>query len=484
MNYPLLSRYLGLFFAVVGLSMLPAAAWSLYYGEFRVLSGFFASMAICGVIGGSLFRLGKNAKGRMYSREALALVGIGWLVTAALGSLPYLFGGMFSNPVDAYFETMSGFTTTGASVLVDIESSSRGLLFWRSFTHWLGGMGIIVLFLSLLPYIGAGGKQLFKNESPGPDPRGLMPRIRDTAAMLWKIYVGLTMLQVLILLGMGLTFFDSLCHTFGTVATGGFSPYNASVGHFSGFGVELTILIFMILAGTNFGLFYSMIGRDFAAPFRDREWRVYILVLVLATLAVTADLWFEGVVTSAGGALRQASFTVTSIMTTTGYVTADFDLWPAFSRMLLLLLMFVGASAGSTGGGLKVIRIIILWKIAWARIHKAYAPHSVKTLRIGSDVISPEVQHTTLVFFLLFLFLFVLGTLIMTLMGLEPISALSSVAATLNNIGPGLNQVGPTVNYAEIPALGKGILSLFMVMGRIELFAILVLFSPAFWRRN
>ncbi|PKN24851.1 MAG: potassium transporter [Deltaproteobacteria bacterium HGW-Deltaproteobacteria-22] len=483
MNYLILSRFLGLLFAFFGLCMLPAAAWSLYYGETRVILAFAGSIVVCEALGGGLWWLGRDAQGRMYSREALAIVGVGWLVAAALGGLPYLFGGMFASPVDAYFESMSGFTTTGASVLADIESQSRGLVFWRSFTHWLGGMGIIVLFISILPYLGAGGKQLFKNESPGPDPRGLAPKIRDTASILWKIYVGLTIALTVILMVQGMSFYDSLCHTFGTLATGGFSTRNASIGAYHSVGIEITVIFFMIVAGSNFSLFFLMWGRNWKALFKDPEWRSYMLILTVATAAITSNLWFESAVDGLATGLRDAAFSVASVMTTTGFVTADFDQWPHFSKAVLILLMFVGGCAGSTGGGLKVIRLMILWKIAWARIHKAYAPRAVTTLRIGGEVINAELQHTVLVFFLLFLSAFTMGTLVMTALGMDLISALSAVAATLNNIGPGMASVGPTNTYTDLPAVGKAVLSLLMVIGRIELFAILVLFSPGFWRK-
>ncbi len=484
MNYLILSRFLGLFFALFGLCMLPAAVWGVVYGEHRSLLAFLGSIAVCEALGGLLWWTGRRSEGRMYSREALAIVGVGWLVAAALGGLPYWFGGMFSNPVDAYFESMSGFTTTGASVLADIEIQDRSLIFWRSFTHWLGGMGIIVLFISILPYLGAGGKQLFKHESPGPDPRGLAPKIRDTAAILWKIYLGITIALTALLMIQGVSFYESLCHTFGTVATGGFSTRNASVAAYQGLGIEITIIVFMVLAGSNFSLFFAMLGGDRKALLKDPEWRSYMLILTLATAAITANLWLESAVDSLATALRHASFTVTSIMTTTGYVTADFDRWPHFSKAVLLVLMFVGGSAGSTGGGLKVIRLMILWKVAWARIHKAYAPRTVQTLRIGNDVISPDLQHTVLVFFLLFLSAFTMGTIVMTALGMDLVSALSAVAATLNNVGPGFGAVGPTTTFADLPSAGKAVLALLMGIGRIELFAILVLFSPGFWRRT
>ncbi len=482
MNYTMLSRYLGLFFLMFGIFMTPAVVVSVAHFEFRVMASFFLAMAVSGALGGALWWVGRNAQGRMYAREALAVVGLGWLVGAALGGIPFWAGGMFTNPADAYFESMSGFTTTGASVLADIESQAKGLLFWRSFTHWLGGMGIIVLFVSILPYLGAGGKQLFKNESPGPDPRGLVPKIHDTASILWKIYLGLTFAQVLVLRILGMDWFDSFCHTFGTLATGGFSTRNASIAAYDSWPIEFAIVAFMILAGTNFSLYFQL-RSDKKAFFKDAEWRLYIGILLAATAAVTADLWLSGL---AGfvRSLRDASFSVVSVMTTTGYGTADFDRWPAFSHAVLLVLMFIGGSAGSTGGGLKVIRLMLLWKIGMERLRKAFSPRSVRTIRVGEETVSPELQSNVTIFFFLWISIFAAGTLILTAFGLDFTTGFSAVAATLNNIGPGFASVGPTANYGDLPSAVKLLLSLFMVIGRVEMISILVLFVPDFWRKS
>jgi len=489
MNYRLMAKYLGHFAIAIGLLMLPSAAWAVYFREWGPLLALCLSVAVSCAVGGLLALFGRNAPPRMYEREALGLVGLSWLIAAGLGALPYVFAGVF-NPVDAYFECMSGFTTTGSSVMMDIEGTAKGILFWRSFTHWLGGMGIIVLFIAVLPYLGAGGKQLFRSESPGPDPQGLRPRIKDTASILYKIYLAFTIAETVALMMAGMTLYDALCHTFGTLATGGFSTRQASIGAFDSVAVDTIIIFFMICAGSNFALYFALLRGNRKALWQDAEWRTYILVIVLCTAVVTLNLRGVGpadhdtaVYPSLGSALRYAAFQVVSIMTTTGYCTADFDTWPYFSRMLLLLLMFVGGCAGSTGGGIKVVRIIVLLKMAYWRIEYTFRPKTIRAVRVSGLVVEDSVQRTIYAFFVLYLLCFAGGSLFMSFLGLPFQTAVSSVAATLNNIGPGLELVGAVQNYAHVPAVGKVFLSLCMVLGRLELFSILVLFLPAFWRR-
>ena len=493
MNYRIVAKYLGHFSVAIGLLMLLPAGWAVYFREWGPLGALCLSVALACAFGGLLTRVGRNAPPKLYQREALGLVGMIWLVAAGLGAMPYIFAGVFG-PVDAYFECMSGFTTTGSSVMTDIEATAKSILFWRSFTHWLGGMGIVVLFIAVLPYLGAGGKQLFRSESPGPDPQGLRPRIKDTASILYKIYLGFTAAETVALMLAGMTLYDALCHTFGTLATGGFSTRQASIGGFNSVAVDCIIIFFMICAGANFALYFSMLRGNWKAPWKDTEWRVYIAVMVLCVVLVTLNLLGVGggapgaapkaLYSSAGSALRYASFQVVSIMTTTGYCTADFDLWPYFSRMLLLVLMFVGGCAGSTGGGMKVVRIIILLKMAYWRLEYTFRPKTVRAVRVSGEVVDDSVQRTIYAFFVLYLLWFVGGSLFMSFLGLPFQTAVSSVAATLNNIGPGLELVGATHNYHHIPAIGKVFLSLCMVLGRLELFSICVLFLPAFWRNE
>jgi trk system potassium uptake protein len=499
MNYLLLIKYLGHFSIAASVLMLPSAAWSLYFREWGALGALMGSSLAALILGGLLSILGRRAANQMFHREALALVGLGWLMMASLGSLPFLFSGALG-PVDALFESMSGFTTTGATVIGQLDSIPRSILFWRSFTHWLGGMGIIVLFVAVLPYLGAGGKQLFKSESPGPDPRGLKPRIKDTASILYKMYIGLTVAQTMLLMGAGLDFFEALCHTFGTLATGGFSTHDASIAAYDSVYVEIIIIAFMVVAGGNFALYFAMIRGDWRSLPKNTEWRIYIGILAVSTLLVTANLMgLHGQVglepLSApdgsimpdyrfGHALRAAAFQVTSIMTTTGYCTENFDRWPHFSRALLVGLMFFGGCAGSTGGGMKVIRWILLTKMAYHHLKGAFQPKTIQTVRLGGQIVEADVQRRLYTFFFLYIAIFLAGTIFMSFLGLPLQTAATSVIATLNNIGPGLEMVGAVENYAFIPIPGKLFLTLCMVMGRLELFSICVLFIPAFWRQD
>jgi len=492
MNYRLLAKHLGRIVFAIALLMLPSALWAVYFAEWHALQSFIAAMAVSSAIASVLSLVGRNAPPRLFQREALALVSLSWMIAAVVGAFPYYFDGDLGY-VDAFFESMSGFTTTGATVITDIESVPKSILFWRSFTQWLGGMGIIVLFIAVLPYLGAGGKQLFKSESPGPDPRGLRPRIKDTASTLYKLYFGFTVAETMALMIAGLGFYDALCHTFSTVATGGFSTRQLSIGQFDSLAIDMIVIVFMVCAGTNFALYFAMIGKDRWIMWRDTEWRVYISILAVCTLLVTANLLMSAPPESAssrvvypeytpGEALRYASFQVTSIMTGTGYGTADFDAWPPFARMLLVILMFVGGCAGSTAGGMKVVRAVMLVKMAYWRVECTFRPKTIRAVRISGQPIEEDVQRMVYAFFVLCIMWFVLGSLFMSALGLPFETAVTSVVATLNNIGPGLELVGSTGDYHHIPAVGKLFLSFSMIMGRLELFSIYVLFIPSFWR--
>lgn len=500
MNYPLLARFLGQFACAVGATMVPAALWAIYFREFTAFGAFLASGTIAAAGGGLLWFLGRHADtARMYQRETLGLVGLTWIVAAAAGALPYVFTGSLA-PVDAFFESMSGFTTTGSSVYWaenPIEAQPKSLLFWRSFTHWLGGMGIIVLFIAVLPYLGAGGKQLFKSESPGPDPRSLRPRIQQSATILYRIYFGLTLLQTVALMVAGMSFYDALCHTFATLATGGFSTRNSSIAAFDSFAIEIIIIVFMIAAGSNFALFFGLLRGNLRSFYRDPEWRYYIGILALATVLITLNLsgWGgdpptandvtpdrEPVQYSVAESARLAAFQTVSVMTTTGFATDDFHYWPNFSRMLLVVLMFVGGCAGSTAGGMKVVRIVLLAKLVARRLQTTFRPKHVRSIRMGGEVIDEESLSNIAVFFVLFHVWMIGGTLFMSWLGLPFETALTAVAATLNNIGPGLELVSAFGDFHAIPDSGKLFLSLCMVLGRLELLTICVMFLPAFWR--
>jgi trk system potassium uptake protein TrkH len=460
-----------------------SAAWAFYFGETQIVWAFVYSMAIAFLAGVLLLWFSRRTQEELLRKEGMLVVGLGWLLAALFGCLPFLLSGVIANPISAYFETMSGFTTTGATVLSDLESLPKGILFWRSFTHWLGGMGIIVLFVAILPQLGAGGKVLFKSEVPGPSTEGLKPRVSQTATRLWIIYVAISLLETVVLRIEGMTLFDSFCHTFGTMATGGFSTKSMSIAHYDSTIIDVTIIGFMILAGTNFNLFYRVLrGKQWALPL-DAEWRMFIGIMIGAILLVTLNLRSHAIYRDLGSAVRYASFQVVSILTTTGYVSADFDQWPSFSKLLLVLLMFVGGCAGSTGGSMKVIRVAVVFKRGILEIRKIFRPQLTWTLKMGGRPVSDDRTAAILSFVLIFVGIFAVVSCAMALMGLDLATAVTCSIATLGNIGPGLAGVGAMVNYADIPLPGQFILSMCMVLGRLELFAILVLFVPSFWKK-
>lgn len=493
MNARLVIRYIGFFVLAVSAALLTPVPWAFWFTEWPTLMAFMLSSALGASIGLLCLLIGRHASDVFTHREGLGLVSLSWLAVAAVGAFPYVMAGAL-NPVDAYFESMSGFTTTGSTVIQDIEATPKSLLFWRALTQWLGGMGIVVLFIAVLPYLGAGGKLLFRSESPGPDPRALTPHIKDTATALYRIYLSLTAIQTAALMLAGMPFYDALVHTFTTLPTGGFSTKQASIAAYDSVAIEIIIMVFMIIAGTNFALFFAIMRGDWKAPFRSTEWRVYLAILAVVTGIVMVDLLLGEFNTAGGeptgggytvgGALRSASFQTISIMTTTGYGTDDFDTWPHFARMLIVALMFVGGCAGSTAGGIKVSRIIILLKIMYWRIESTFRPKTVRAVRIGEEVIDREVQNTVTGFIILYVLWLSAGVLFMSALGLNYETATSSVVSALNNIGPGLDAVGATRDYSQVPAVGKIFLSLCMVLGRLELYSVTVLLMPSFWKHS
>lgn len=429
-------------------------------------------------------------------REGFAIVTLGWVVVALFGSFPYLFSDVFAAdgraPLEefsfCYFESMSGFSTTGATVLTEIEHLSHAMLFWRSFSHWLGGMGIVVLAVAILPMLGVGGMQLFRAEAPGPQTERLTPRIAQTAKLLWGVYILLSVLETLLLWLGDMSLFDALCHTFGTMATGGFSTKNGSIAHYDSVYIEVVIIVFMFLAGTNFALHYRALRGDVLSYFKDTEFRFYCIVLLSSIVLIswnTATFNVDGQVPydSVGNSIRYASFQVMSITSTTGYGTADFEMWPALSQFILLTLMFYGGCAGSTGGGMKQLRFLLLIKQSGAEIKRLIFPHALLPVRVNDRVVPSEVLTHVLGFFFFFIGIFAIVTCIMATLGLDLISAAGCTIATMGNIGPGLGSVGPVDNYAHIATAGKFILTFCMLLGRLEIYTVLILFSPNFWKK-
>lgn len=461
-----------------------------------------ATSLLGGVVGGATLWLTRRASGILGRREALLLVTLTWLVGAALCATPYRFWAArmapnhaFGNFVNCYFESVSGLTTTGATILSEIESLPRGILLWRALTHWLGGLGIVVLFVAVLPSLGVGGKKLYRVESPGPSPTGLSPQIRETARALWYIYLGLTVAQTIALKWAGMGWFDSVCHTFATLATGGFSTRNASVGAYDSLMIDVIINVFMFLAGMNFGLFHQLLRRRFTAVLQDTELRFYAFLVFAGSAIVSLSLWNQNIVmtsgevlpASAGNAVRQGVFTTLSIQTTTGFCTSNFNLWPDVARTVLVSLMFVGGCAGSTAGGIKVIRVWTALKVIVAELERVFRPRVVRPVKIGETALEDGQKLETLVFVLCVVLIFAAGSVTILLLesgpeGCDFTTASTASLATLCTVGPGLNRIGAIENFGWFSNASKCVLCVLMLIGRLEVYAILVLLTPRFWR--
>jgi len=492
-------RTLGGLLLFLGAALFLPAVVGLLYGEGSWWT--FAVTAAGTLLVGSAawFGLGGHRGGGedVGIREGFAIVALSWFVLALVGAVPFVLADVVSY-TDAFFETISGFTTTGATILggagnPGIEDVPRAFHFWRSLAHWMGGMGIIVLTLAILPILGVGGMQLFKAEVPGPSADKLTPRVRETAKRLWMIYVGITVVEVLLLLP-AMSFFDAVNHAFATMATGGFSPEGGSVGDYNSAYVDWVITAFMFLAGMNFALHFRMLRGKAITIVRDTELQVYAGITLLATALITLATWQPAGLTlsSATGfagyetlteALRYAAFQSTSIITTTGFGTADYELWPPLAIVTIFLLFFCGGMAGSTGGGIKIVRHVLLFKNSFKEIRQLVHPRAILPTRLNGSVVPDGVMKNVLSFVVLYFVLVVMGTGIMAATGLDLLSALGATIACVGNIGPGFGDFGPTENYAQIHGVGKWILGLLMIAGRLEIFTVLILFVPDFWRQ-
>ncbi len=452
--------------------------------HFTVQDAFWATLILSGVCGLVLWKGFPTGIEKLRDREGFAIVAFSWVSICVFGSLPYYLTGVCPHYVDAFFETMSGFTTTGASIFTDIDAIPKGILFWRNLTQWLGGMGIIMLSLAIFPALGIGSIHLFKSEVPGGSTvERMQPRLAETAKVLWKVYLVLTLAEFLLLRLGGLSYFDAICHTFSTVATGGFSPHQASIAEFNSVYVETVVIVFMILGGINFSLHYKAVHNEWSDIFKNTEFKVYLLLITVGVLVATWGLWHQAGDQHLGESFRKATFTIVSINTTTGFVTDDFDRWPDFLRILLVIIMMIGGCAGSTSGSLKCIRIIILARVIFREFQKLVHPRAVIRVKVGEKTV--ESDHVMNVISLTFLFLgvTVISSILLSLMGLDMTTAITASIASLFNIGPGLGMVGATGSYAEIPILGKWILILWMLMGRLEVYGVMLLFLPIAWRK-
>lgn len=518
MNIRYVIRELGLVMLVLCLCMVAVmgwAAWSHWSGgnenERMAVLALVMSAAV-GAVAGLFCWLFGNRSGLDYlgRREALLLVALTWLIGAAVAGLPYyawawmesdiLPDHTFNSFASCYFESMSGLTTTGATVLGDIDALPKGLLLWRALTHWLGGLGIVMLFVAILPTLGVGGKKLFLIEAPGPkQDGGVRPRIADTARTLWVIYMGLTIAAILALRATGaMDWFDSVCHAFSMVSTGGLSTRDASIGHYDSLAVDFVCIVFMLLAGVNFALFYALVRWKLTNVFRDTELRVYLLLKVIVAVVITFNLLGQTIVSTGGRvieeahigqALQYSTFQTVALHTGTGFVTADYDPWPFFSRVLLIGLMFIGGCAGSTAGGIKVIRFWVALKVMASELEKMFRPNVVRPLRVGNSVIDNETAASAVIYFLTVLILFGVGAfLIGEFEGRagrpDFQTAMSASVSTLCNVGPGLHGVGPTMNYGWFSPASLTVMSFLMLLGRLEVFTLLVLFLPRFWRSD
>lgn len=478
MNYSVIIYIIGWILNAEAALMLLPLITGLLYRERSVLS-FVITIAFCVLLGVLLTRR-KITNTVFHTREALVTVSLSWIVLSIAGAAPFVISGCIPHPIDALFETVSGFTTTGASILNDVEALPYCMLFWRSFTHWIGGMGVLVFILALLPLTGGYHMSLMKAESPGPSVSKLVPKVQSTAKILYIIYFGITFLEFAFLIAGRMPVFDAICTAFGTAGTGGFGVKNDSIGGYSTY-IQIVVTVFMILFGINFSMYYYFLKRKFMQGIKIEEIRYYLGIILISTLVIgfnTRSL-FPGL----GKSLQQAAFQVGSIITTTGFGTTDFNQWPALSRTILVLLMFVGACAGSTGGGIKVSRIVIFAKSVKKEFHLYIHPNAVKKVQMDGKPIAHETVRATNIFLILYILVYVISLLLITLDEHDLVTNFTAVAATLNNIGPGLEKVGPTANFDVFSYGSKCVLIFDMLAGRLELFPIMILFSRDTWKR-
>ena len=495
-NIKIVIHFFGLLFLFNGGFMLLSSLVSLCYNDGVTTPLFLSGLTVLGV--GLITMLAtKNHPKEMNKREGYIVVAFGWIVMALSGTLPYLYTGSIPNFTNAFFETMSGYTTTGATILKDIEAQPEGILFWRSLTHWIGGMGIIVLAIAILPLLGIGGMQLFAAEAPGPGADKLHPRITDTAKRLWLIYLGYTAVETLLLSCAGMSLFDAINHAMSTLSTGGFSTKNESIAHWNNTPiVQYIIIVFMVLAGTNFVLSYFGFKANFKRIIQDEEFKLYLKFIVVFTAIVVAVLCINSslltpssfehpqVLGDMESSVRHALFQVVAIVTTTGFVTADFTLWSPFIVVFFFGLMFLGGSSGSTSGGVKVVRHLLLIRNGFMEFKRSLHPNAVVPVRYNSKTVSGDIVFNVLGFFILYMISFIIGALGFAFLGLDFESAIGVAASSLGNVGPALGEFGPANTYFNMPQLGKWWAAFLMLIGRLELFTVLILLTPFFWRNR
>lgn len=480
-NYKIIINIIGLLLIVESIFMTFGLSVSLLY-EGEDITAFIYSIIITLTSGLLLKYTIKPNKTKFGKREGYIIVSFSWAIFSIFGALPFYFNQSPSSFTDCYFETISGFTTTGASILNDIESLPNGLLFWRSMTQWLGGMGFIVLSLAILPFLGIGGMQLFVAEVPGPTPDKLHPKVRETAKRLWMIYLILTFSETMLLLFGGMPLFDSICHSFTTMATGGYSTKQASIAFYDSAYIQYIITFFMFLAGINFTLTYYLFHGKLKPVVKNEEFKFYFLFILFFIIIISIGLLnFNNY--DIEKSFRDAAFQVVSIITTTGFATTDYLLWPASLWSLIFIMMFLGGSAGSTGGGIKIVRIVLVLKNSISELKRLIHPNAIIPVRFNHKAVQPSIVTNIIAFVVFYGAIFLISVLIMAFLGYDFETSMGSVAASLGNIGPGIGKVGPAENFAFFSDPAKWFLSFLMLVGRLELFTVLVLFSPAFWKK-
>ena len=484
MNYKMMGRFIAQILAIEGLFMIPALCISLYCGDVMAVKGFLLTLLVIAVLVAVLSMLCRGAPSAFYAKEGLVCVGFSWIVLSLVGCLPFWISREIPSYIDAFFEIVSGFTTTGASILTNVEALSKGILYWRSFSHWLGGMGVLVFLLALVPNGDKGTgftMHLLRAESPGPNVGKLVPKMRKTAAILYIIYIVMTIINILFLVVGDMPLFEAVCTAFGTAGTGGFGIKNDSMASYSPYLQNVTT-IFMILFGINFSCYYLLLLREWKSVVKDEELRLYIGIILASILLIVWNL--RGYYDTLGETVRHAAFQVGSIITTTGYATTDFDLWPSFSKTILMCLMVVGACAGSTGGGLKVARLLLLLKGLRRNIRQMLNPRKVEVVRNNGQVVDEKILDNTNAYLAAYVIILFAVFAVISLDGFSIGTNFSAVLCTFNNIGPGLEAVGPTCNFSVYSGLSKLVLSWAMLAGRLEIFPILVLFSRNTWKQR
>ncbi len=486
MHFKLVFNIISVLFLVIGGFMLLPLGIAFTNGELVCAIAFLETITIIMSLGVIINLVTRKGKSNNFSaKDGFFMVSFSWIIASVAGALPFFLSGVIPSYADAFFETMSGFTTTGASILTEIQTLPKSILFWRSLTHWLGGMGIVVLTVAIMPLLGISGVKMLSAESPGPTMDKMTHKITHMAKILWIIYLGMTVLETILLLFGGMNLFDSLTHTFGTLATGGFSTKNSSVGHYDSAYIDIVITVFMILAGLNFGLYYRVLTGNMQELKKNTELKAYLLIFIIATILAAIPLTGK-IYTSFSESLRFSSFQVASIITTTGFATTDFDIWPSFSKYILFAMMFIGGCSGSTGGGIKVIRIATLFKQAVTEMKRMTSPRGVFSTRMNGNIVKKDLIYTILGFVSLYIMLLMLTTGVVASAPGEYnlITCFSTALATVGNIGPGFSLVGPTMNYAFFPDYVKWFLSFAMMAGRLEIYTVLILFTPYFWQKK